>query len=472
MNRLMTLNPEFVRNAWLELSPQRLIIAPVVIFLIGMLVWMNMDTEQAYKVLNYVASGGFVLTTMVWGLKSASDSVLDEYNERTWDWQKMSVIGSWKLAWGKLFGSTIYQWYVGGLFLILYIFTSFRMEATGDRLITGFSMIIFAITVQCAMIMFSLLMMKRGDGRTKIRSSRVFFLGLFFIFFFSRAVTAGLFAAFFRRYHVNWYGVRDAVDISLITAFFYCIWAIIGLDRSMRAELQYSDKPGFWVGFLLSGVIFMYGFAASDDYITLSGGIALTLSVSFFTILMLGYILALTEPKDIVNFRLLADSAKARHWNTFWQNVPLWPLTIAIAFIIGFFGVIASYFANQHGYLSSFKDESVEFDYTGFLQLSSYKVLAFYIAMIGFVVRDISILLLLHFSPRARRSDTAMIVYLIILYVLMPALTGKFDFGAAFYPSLTRHHPFLMAGVPLIEGGIAFLFLRERWKGIRQLAEA
>ena len=44
----------------------------------------------------------------------AADSVLDEVNDNTWDFQKLSALSPWSLAFGKLFGSTIYCWY-GGL---------------------------------------------------------------------------------------------------------------------------------------------------------------------------------------------------------------------------------------------------------------------------------------------------------------------------------------------------------------------
>ena len=124
MNKLLRWNAEFAKNVWLEISTKRLLAMPAIIFLIIVLIFMNVDsTTAANSTLKYVSIGGFVFLGMLWGIKSASNSILDEYNEKTWDWQKMSIIGAWKLTVGKLFGSTIYNWYSALICLVIYLFT-------------------------------------------------------------------------------------------------------------------------------------------------------------------------------------------------------------------------------------------------------------------------------------------------------------------------------------------------------------
>src|SRR6201999_1389879 len=59
-------------------------------------------------------TGIFFLLVKIWGGHKAADSVLDEVNDNTWDFQKLSALSPWSLAFGKLFGSSIYCWY-GGL---------------------------------------------------------------------------------------------------------------------------------------------------------------------------------------------------------------------------------------------------------------------------------------------------------------------------------------------------------------------
>jgi hypothetical protein len=52
----------------------------------------------------YIAFG---IITIWWGSRNASDSILNEINDHTWDWQQMSAQSPWRMTIGKIFGSTI-----------------------------------------------------------------------------------------------------------------------------------------------------------------------------------------------------------------------------------------------------------------------------------------------------------------------------------------------------------------------------
>jgi hypothetical protein len=459
MKKIMKINPEFARNLWLEFSLQRLIIAPVIILLVCGLIFLNAGIENTFKILHYASLGGFIFFCMIWGLKSASDSVLEEYNDKTWDWQKMSIIGPWKLAWGKLFGSTIYQWYVAGVCLLLYIWSSFFLNNPIKELELSLILTVLAVCIHGMMILLSLLMMKRGDGKTKIKSTRVFILGLFLVSFLVRPLSYGfLFNGF--KYNIHWYGLNSELHISLVAAMFYCAWMIAGLYRSMRAELQFTDKPTWWTAFLISNIVFLYGYFAGLESFSIIGSLAVTLIASFLQLLIMTYFLALTETKDVVVFRSLFSNIKTRNWNSLLRTDSLWQVTLFIAIGTGIMALLLSIFAihTQNNLTTNLLLHN-----QGSLKLT----MAFF-AIIGFVIRDISILLILHFSRKTRRADAAMILYLIILYALLPSMTHKFGIGVAFFPDFTQNS-FLMAAVPLVEGAIAFYFLREKWKQVQTI---
>ena len=104
----MKLNPELQRNLWLELSTARLLSMAFILGLIFLL--CSMANARAVAM---VALGMFGLLTILWGSGMASDAILDEVREHTWDMQKMTSINPWEMCWGKLFGGTIYAWYGG-----------------------------------------------------------------------------------------------------------------------------------------------------------------------------------------------------------------------------------------------------------------------------------------------------------------------------------------------------------------------
>ena len=110
MQSILQRNPEFAKNIWLEITPSRLIVMPLalgLIFIVGAI----LPHDNLYERLGTVATYAFRVIMLIWAVKPAADSIIDEYNGSTWDWQKMSLIGPWKMTWGKLFGSTIYNWY-------------------------------------------------------------------------------------------------------------------------------------------------------------------------------------------------------------------------------------------------------------------------------------------------------------------------------------------------------------------------
>ena len=134
MNRqILRFNPELARNFKLELTSQRMILMPIILVLLtGLMLSFyndgsnNSSGRNAYDDLCNFALIGFLLIAGIWGAKSAADGILDEYNNKTWDWQRMSTISPIKMTIGKLFGSTSYNWYGGIICLVIFIFAAFQ----------------------------------------------------------------------------------------------------------------------------------------------------------------------------------------------------------------------------------------------------------------------------------------------------------------------------------------------------------
>jgi hypothetical protein len=120
-------NPEFRRNLWLELTPQRLVVMPLVLAAIFVVVYLGEEGVArwsrgvaGYGGLATSAQAIYLALVLLWGGRQAAGAVTDEIRDRTWDGQRLSALGSWSMAWGKLFGSTVFSWYGALLALAVY----------------------------------------------------------------------------------------------------------------------------------------------------------------------------------------------------------------------------------------------------------------------------------------------------------------------------------------------------------------
>ncbi|MGE4281266.1 MAG: hypothetical protein AB7G62_16900, partial [Magnetospirillum sp.] len=103
---LLRMNPELQRCLWLELTPTRLVLMPVLLGLV--LAGLHLiGTPNLKEWLGYALY--FLL--LLWGTRLAAESFTDEVAQGTWDIQRLSATNPLGLALGKLVGGTIYVWY-------------------------------------------------------------------------------------------------------------------------------------------------------------------------------------------------------------------------------------------------------------------------------------------------------------------------------------------------------------------------
>src|SRR5690606_1070629 len=103
------MNAELLRNAWLELTPSRLLLAPIVLGAIFLVVWYA--SERDVGAVASAAGSIYFVIALVWGSRRAANALADEVTGSTWDSQRMTALGPWSMAWGKFVGGTAYVWY-------------------------------------------------------------------------------------------------------------------------------------------------------------------------------------------------------------------------------------------------------------------------------------------------------------------------------------------------------------------------
>lgn len=179
MKDIKVTNPELQRNIWIELSPNRLILMPIIILVVVLLIYLvKKDNPDCATLIGHYALLGYGILVMFWGSKLAADSVIDEVNNHTWDTQKLTRISPRQMAIGKLFGSTIYQWYGGIICLAIYLLSGIVSGKAEVAFQVSLLYILAGIFVHAMTIVMSLQGMRKYRDKAKINSTIYFLLSL------------------------------------------------------------------------------------------------------------------------------------------------------------------------------------------------------------------------------------------------------------------------------------------------------
>src|SRR6185503_16430868 len=115
--RRWRMNPELMRNLWIELSTRRLFL---MFGVLGLFFAASAVGGGDFRAPKQTAETLYYIIVVLWGTRKAAETVIGEIRVRTWDNQRLSAINAWDMVWGKLFGSTAYVW-MGGLLCIAVI---------------------------------------------------------------------------------------------------------------------------------------------------------------------------------------------------------------------------------------------------------------------------------------------------------------------------------------------------------------
>lgn len=426
------INPEFTRNIWTELSPNRLILMPLIVGVIYLIAYLSKDswdtTLETMTLWHYVISG---ILLFLWGTKLISDSVISEVNQRTWISQKMTPVSAIDMTVGKLFGSTIYPWY--GFLISTLIYIPFLLQSDTPLKDAVFILVflLIAVLVHAVTLILSLLIInKQRDQSKKIRSVLFFILSI--------VGAAYLLALAFAGFHSNndelikWYFLEKESFISvLMPTLFFAVWAFLGAYSSMKRELQIPFDRRNWPLFILTSSLFMAGFQANIQEFILQEHFALFLSILGAIAIVLAYFTLFAEQKGIVNYRLMLEKIQKTQFLS--DYVPLW----GIALFIGAVAVVVVqiYILIMGNSLKIYEEINNPL---------------FPITVMLFVIRDFSLIIFNSLTAKAGRADITALVYLMILYILLPALagvSGADEWLFIFYPDVQTD--ILKANIPI-----------------------
>jgi len=394
------MNPELLRNLWLEASPFRLAL------IAGLLLLVFAAGGVAPAHLMTVSGAALALYwffAVLWGTRSAALSVVAEIRERTWDSQKLSSIGPWTMVWGKLFGATAANWFGALVCLPFILMPVWRNDGVGAGLLYGVILLSLGVFAQAVALLSSLVLIHRQTGNWRLDTflCQVAGIGAAFAYYslwssiraFEESGTSTL----------MWWGHSFTLgSFHLVSLLLFLGWALIGCWRAMRSELRFANGPYVWLAYLAYVAIYSAGFesvigAKLQGRFDVPPG-SIPVALAGISLMVTAYGMAFLEPKDPVRLRWLADQVRSGRWYGAFLATECWMLSYAATLIAGL--VLAVLWAGTPG--------------------AALAVLA----MLGFMTRDICIFLLgrMFGGPK---GDFAALAILGALYLLLPSLLWR-----------------------------------------------
>lgn len=475
------MNPEIQRYAWLELSVQRLILLPLV--LIGLAIALP---KQATS---FIGLFGFLTLGIMWGIRAAFGAIPKEVTDRTWDWQRMSALSPWTMAWGKLLGSTLAPWYGALISLGIFAVAGLKNSPISIGQIILF-LVGVAVSLQAFAMMVSLQLI-RQPGFGQKPGNRWLGVAVSLFFFFALVVPASVLLTeairhFFRKgntleINVYWYQInigKHLIDFTLLSLYLFVGWSLLGLYRSMRIQQQYTNSPLIWLLFVLYLLTYAAGFAYNWERFLFQnplmapefgGPLQQQLFPKFVTCMPLAiglvYLTMLIEPKDPVGFRKLLQAAKERRILDFFVHIPAWFINVAVFLLL----LVLTLWSSPQ-----------------FLKLTpqgyNINITIFLWTIFFFILRDVSLILWNALSPSSKNSDFISIIYLFLLYLIFPNILNQLQFhDLSFYIMPINYHVLSRSTPPnfltllfsaILQSALFLALCGMRWKQHFAKAEA
>jgi hypothetical protein len=389
------MNPEFQRNVWLELTPLRLIVMGAVLAF----AFFAAALSQGMVSPGGMARALFVMIVVIWGTHNAARSVVGEIRERTWDGQRLSSLGPATMMWGKLFGSTVFNWVGGAVCLVVIAADAVNTNGIAAAVGEAVYYIAMGVIAQAASLNASLVGARRRQGRTgyEVFLYQVVGLGAALATAAIADPTGTSIGVFPRTDTLIWWGQSLPTAVFLLASLaVFTGWMLVGSYRQMRLELKLENGPFVWLAFL----VFMIGYAAGFGAFSGAGldEINWRLAIAASVCAGLAYIAVILEPKSSVQLRWLAGEFGRFHLGTAFAKLPCWTMSYLVAALIA--GVLIVQFGMQA--------RGPELAGTG--------------AILGFVTRDLGLVVLMNLLARRRGGDFLAIAVLILVYALLPSI--------------------------------------------------
>jgi len=405
------MNPEFQRNLWLELSPRRMLLMAVLLALaFGA---SALSAGQGYTVAD-TARWLYYAIVVVWGTRNAATAVVGEIRDRTWDMQLLSALAPGAMMWGKLFGTTSFNWFGGAICLVVILGDTAAHQGIAAAAIGLVYYLTVGVIAQAAALLASLVAIRRRHAHSRLDVFVYQAVGIaaaFAVYWVWSIVdpASALLARKPATDFIVWWGrTLDARAFLLVSLALFAAWTLAGCYREMRLELKMRNGTAVWLGFLAFIGLYVAGFDAWLTKDKLAAGydpVAIRLLLAMSGYAVLSYIMVILEPKDRVQYRWLGSQLSTAHLGAFFAGLQAWMMAYAAALACS-----AALIARLEIVHPEMQTDA-----------------AFIATGAGFLTRDMALFVLMR-SRSGRRGDLAALGILFAAYVLAPAILKGLGF--------------------------------------------
>lgn len=430
------MNPELQRHLWLEFSRHRLLVMPGVLALILLAAAQRHGREG-------VAGTGlalFLALAVFWGSQRVMAALFEEWQQKTWDSQRMSALGPWQMTSGKLLGSTAFAWY-GALLCLGVAALAWPWGRTYPLGTVIPFLLCAAVGVQAAALITSLTAARRGLARARA-------FGLIFVFLYGLYSVFGFGLKLPARELTWWDSAYSGLPFLLASTAFWAAATVLGAYRLMCQELQVRTTPWVWVAFNLCLAGYLAGFVPRP----LGGTTIAAFSMAGLLVTAgLTYSMLFTEQTGALVLRRIWVRACRREWRGMLEETPCWVVSLALAAVFCVLAMLAT------------SGRSPEIERLGIPFWPSLVLL--------FLLRDAAIFLAFALGRAPRRVEATTLFYLVLLYLILPSVfTAAGAYGLTFLvlpvsftqPALT--HAVLAHAVLAGHVVIALCLMLYRWR--------
>jgi hypothetical protein len=482
------MNPELKRNLLIEMSVQRLVAMPFILGLIFAAAWALEGTTGLITTSEVL----FWVLVFLWGTRKAAGAFDSEMANNTWDSQRLSALTAVQIFTGKLFGSTAFVLY--GALISLFVGSVGRLNLHATSLVSPGSISTNTIILDPSEVAWSaahdvlaallgltvamfvavvLMARARSSKGISVTLCQLFAIGVagmladrlgnFGLSSFSNSFIGDNFAT------VNWYGVAVPM-VSFISASLvvFLLWAVLGTVRQLRSVLQFRGYRWAWALFVLFVGAYLAGFDSLYQRApTFANQAFIFLYVFWFTAILFTYLAVFTETKSLQGYRSYVAALRRLRFSDILQHQPFWLTSLLILIIALVLGLILG--EAQFGFRGELDPNLARLLTLGSASLD-FKVLLIVASL--FLLRDCLLVITLNFSSNRRRADLAALVYLAVLYAIIPLLLNGFDLDQtvlfSFFVPQAGGGLIASAWPVVLEVIFVAVLMGIRWKKVRQ----
>ncbi len=453
-------NPELSRNIWQEFTLSRLIVMPIILAIL----FIAMLAIGGVYHLSIIL---FTILANIYGTKLATESIVSELNERTWDNQRLTLSSPLSMAIGKLFGSTAFAWYGALITLFVYFIAAISEDNFITSLRFGIWSLFFALFIQVSAMILATMGLRKNRTKHKI-SWFFYFLIAVAISWEVRAIVSAFYFSNMNEslLHIDtiyWYFIGfDAIDFAIGGTIIFVLWAIYGLKNLIRLEFNFRNKSTAWIAFLIFLTVFFLGFnfgikEMSNELLTISRNLpifsfnSVIIPYIFFApvLISLNYYLIFSEKHSVIKYKKILQLYKEHNFKELSYITPLWLTTCIFVSIVTILMQIISlvYF--------SFAPDA-----------NGLAGLFLPISILLFLFRDFAIVLFFNFSGSIKRPEIGALITFFILNFVIPIIVAVTINPAAvsLFTAFNKDFTFITMISALLQASAAIILMNKTYK--------